>query len=82
MRGNMLLMSNLFNKYLPNKLNIILNRYIHKVSNINSNVSNNFIITFFIINMVLLIILFNTYIKLELANNLDDYVKVYNYLKK
>lgn len=76
-----MLISNLCKKYMPIKFNNFLNNYI--VSTINSNVNYNLIFTLFIINIILLlyILFLNTYTSIELANNLDSYVNVYNYLK-
>ena len=68
---------------MPIKFNLFLNNYIHRVSTINSVVNYNLIFTLFIINIILLlyILLLNTYTSIELVNNIDSYVNVYNYLK-
>lgn len=78
-----MLISNLCNKYMPIKFNIYLNNYIQRLSSINSVANYNFIFILFIINIVILIyiLLLNTYISIELVNNIDSYVDVYNYLK-
>jgi hypothetical protein len=83
LRGNIVLLSKFFYKYLPSICNIYLNKYIQKITSINSTVTNNYIFILFIINMFLLIIilLLNTYVSMELTNNIDSYVNVYNYLK-
>jgi hypothetical protein len=83
LRGNIVLISNLFNKYMPITLNIFLNKAIQRVSSINSVASDKLIFTLFIINMFLLIILLslNTLVSIELVNNIESYVRVYNYLK-
>jgi len=77
------LFSNLCNKYMPIKFNIFLNNYIKRVSIINSIVNYNLIFILFIINIILLlyILLLNTYTSIELVNNIDSYVNVYNFLK-
>ena len=83
LRGNIVLISNLFNKYMPITFNIFLNKTIQRVSSINSVASDKLIFTLFIINMFLLIILLslNTFVSIELVNNIESYVKVYNNLK-
>lgn len=83
LRGNIVLISNLFNKYMPITFNIFLNKAIQRVSSINSVASDKLIFTLFIINMFLLIILLslNTYVSIELVNNIESYVRVYNNLK-
>jgi len=66
---------------LKNKKYIVelLERIIKKTHNL----SDKFIVIFFTINSILLIsmVLFNIYLNVELVNNLDDYVKIYVYLK-
>jgi|SRR5271156_5282137 hypothetical protein len=83
LRGNIVLISNLFNKYMPITFNNFLNKAIQRVSSINSVASDKLIFTLFIINMFLLIILLslNTYVSIELVNNIESYVRVYNNLK-
>jgi hypothetical protein len=83
LRGNIVLISNLFNKYMPITFNIFLNKAIQRISSINSVASDKVIFTLFIINMFLLIILLslNTYVSIELVNNIESYVKVYNFIK-
>jgi hypothetical protein len=83
LRGNIVLISNLFNKYMPITFNNFLNKAIQRVSSINSFASDKLIFTLFIINMFLLIILLslNTYVSIELVNNIESYVRVYNNLK-
>lgn len=68
---------------MPVKFNKFLNKTIDKVSSINSVVSDKFIFSLFIINIVILIILLllNTIVSIELVNNIESYVRVYNYLK-
>jgi hypothetical protein len=83
LRGNIVLISNLFNKYMPITFNNFLNKAIQRVSSINSFASNKLIFTLFIINMFLLIILLslNTYVSIDLVNNIESYVRVYNNIK-
>ena len=78
-----MLIKNLCNKYLPIKFNNFFNKIIQKISTINSTVSDQFIFTLFIFNFFILIflLLLNTYISIELVNNIESYVNVYNYLK-
>ena len=83
LRGNIVLISKLFNKYMPITFNIFLNKAIQRISSINSVASDKVIFTLFIINMFLLIILLslNTYVSIELVNNIESYVMVYNFIK-
>jgi phosphate/sulfate permease len=68
---------NLIKKYIPNNY---LHLFIQKVSNFNTKFTNFMLIIMVVI--LLLIKLGNLYVSCELFANIEDYVIVYNYIKK
>jgi len=70
----------LVNKYLPEKYTAWLNKY----TNTSVEINNKFTSIMFIVVSILLILvkLCNIYFTGHLYNNIDDYVLVYNHLKK
>ena len=76
-------------KYLPIKYKEKWLGRLNKILIINTNNSKRFIILMIIINLLFIITLSptpfqggNMFIASELIYNIDDYVNVYNYLKK
>jgi hypothetical protein len=76
--SNLNIISSLFDKYMPNKLNELFKRSVN-----NGNVYNDrfFFIIYIIISIVLIfIIILNIIISAELLVNNEKYIEVYNYI--
>lgn len=74
------LASYILNKYIPVKYHNKLNTIFNKGKEYNNKYVN--IMTVLIITILLILKLGNLYVSSELYSNVDDYVLVYNYLKK
>lgn len=76
---NMKLISNFMNKYMPNLFKKY-KQYLEKGQNYNEKWTT--FLTVFIIILLLIIKLMNLYFSGELTHNINDFIVVYNYIKK
>ena len=74
------IISYIVNKYIPIKYHNKINKYLNKGEKINDKFMN--IMLLINIFLLLIFILGNLFISSHLYENIDDYVLVYNYLKK
>jgi len=79
LKSNLNLLLSLFDKYMPNKYNVLFKKYVN-----NSNLYNDrfLLIMFLFISIVLIyMIILNIIVSAELFVHTDNYIEVYNFLK-